>query len=160
MKVIKRSSLNALFEAIAARGYTMVGPVVRDQAIIYDEITSPTDLPVGWTDAQSQIKGKPGKAQKAAQKAKSAKSKPSEPKKATKLSFKDQHRLKEVEAVMPKLEVEIAELEAELSDPGLFNQDPDAFNRINTRLETARAELEQAELDWMEIEEKKEALAG
>ncbi|UCH83069.1 MAG: sulfite reductase subunit A, partial [Candidatus Latescibacterota bacterium] len=53
MKVIKRTSLTALFEAIAARGYTMVGPVLHDQTIIYEEITSLTDLPVGWTDEQS-----------------------------------------------------------------------------------------------------------
>ena len=114
----------------------------------------------GWTDAQSQIKGKPGKAITPDKKAKVAKPKSAEPKKQTKLSFKDQHRLKEVEAAMPKLETEISELETQLADPTLFNTDPDAFHRINTRLETARAELEQAELDWMEIEEKKEALTG
>ncbi|MEO1303906.1 MAG: ABC-F family ATP-binding cassette domain-containing protein [Pseudomonadota bacterium] len=114
----------------------------------------------GWTDAQSQIKGKPGKASKADKKSKAAKPKATEPKKQTKLSFKDQHRLKEVEVAMPQLEAEIGELEGKLADPNLFNDDPDAFHRINTRLETARAELEQAELDWMEIEEKKEALAS
>lgn len=114
----------------------------------------------GWTDAQSQIKGKPGKAVSANKKSKAAKSKPSAPKKQTKLSFKDQHRLQEVEAAMPRLEEEIGALETKLSDPNLFNDAPDEFNRINSRLEAARAELEQAELDWMEIEEKKEALAG
>jgi ATP-binding cassette subfamily F protein uup len=113
----------------------------------------------GWSDAQSQIKGKPGKASKAEKKPKTAKSKTSSEKKPTKLSFKDQHRLKEVEAAMPRLEAEISELENDLSDPNLFNNNPDEFQRINTRLETARAELEQAELDWMEIEEKKEFLA-
>ena len=114
----------------------------------------------GWSDAQSQIKGKPGKAAKADKKPKAAKPRAAEPKKQTKLSFKDQHRLKEVETEMPRLEAEIAELEGKLSDPNLFNDNPDEFHRINTRLETARSELEQAELDWMEIEEKKEALAG
>lgn len=114
----------------------------------------------GWTDAQSQIKGKPGRAKKAEPKAKKSKPKSAEPKKQTKLSFKDQHRLQEVEALMPKLETEIGELETKLADPNLFNADPDEFNRINTRLQTARAELERAEMDWMEIEEKKEALAG
>ena len=114
----------------------------------------------GWTDAQSQIKGKPGKASKADKRSKAAKPKAAEPKKQTKLSFKDQHRLKEVEEAMPQLEAEIGELEGKLADPNLFNDDPDAFHRINTRLEAARAELEQAELDWMESEEKKEALAS
>lgn len=114
----------------------------------------------GWTDAQSQIKGKPGRAKQAESKAKKPKAKPSEPKKQTKLSFKDQHRLQEVEKLMPELETEIGELETKLADPNLFNDNPDAFHRINARLETARAELEQAEMDWMDIEEKKEALAG
>lgn len=113
----------------------------------------------GWTDAQSQIKGKPGKANKTDRKSKSDKPRSSDPKQPTKLSFKDQHRLKEVEKAMPRLETEIEDLEARLSDPNLFNDDPDAFHRINSRLEAARAELEQAELDWMDIEEKKEAFA-
>jgi ATP-binding cassette subfamily F protein uup len=113
----------------------------------------------GWTDAQSQIRGKPGKAQKAAKKSASVKPKPAEPKKPTKLSFKDQHRLKEVEEALPRLEAEIEKLETELSNPDLFTKNPDEFQRINTRLEAARSELEQAELDWMEIEEKKEAFA-
>ena len=113
----------------------------------------------GWSDAQSQIKGQPGKARKAEKKTKANKAKNSGDKKPTKLSFKDQHRLKEVEEAMPRLESEISELENGLSNPDLFNDNPDEFQRINTRLEAARAELEQAELDWMEIEEKKEALA-
>ncbi|MEL7040824.1 MAG: ABC-F family ATP-binding cassette domain-containing protein [Pseudomonadota bacterium] len=114
----------------------------------------------GWSDAQSQIKGKPGKASKAGKKDKAAKAKPAAPKAPTKLSFKDQHRLKEVEAAMPRLEAEIAGLEKDLSDPNLFNANPDEFHRINARLEAARSDLEQAELDWMDIEEKKEALAS
>jgi ferredoxin len=52
MKVIERTSLNALFDAIGARGYTLVGPVVRDHTIVYDELSSPDDLPAGWTDEQ------------------------------------------------------------------------------------------------------------
>ena len=112
----------------------------------------------GWSDAQSQIKGHSGNTANAAKKSKTAKSKASEHKKQTKLSFKDQHRLKEVETAMPRLEAEMADLERQLSDPDLFSGNPDEFQRINTRLEAARAELEQAELDWMEIEEKKEAL--
>ncbi|MEL7232046.1 MAG: hypothetical protein AAGJ85_05995 [Pseudomonadota bacterium] len=114
----------------------------------------------GWTDAQRQIKGKPGKAKRAeATKSRAEKPKSTEPKKQTKLSFKDQHRLKEVEEAMPRLTAEIAALEEKLADPDLFTQDPDGFAKINAALEKAREDLEQAELDWMEIEEKKEALA-
>ena len=114
----------------------------------------------GWSDAQSQIRAASGTVESASKKPKPSRQKSTEPKKQTKLSFKDQHRLKEVEAAMPALEAEIGKLERDLSDPELFSRNPDEFQRINTRLETARTELEQAELDWMEIEEKKEALAG
>jgi ATP-binding cassette subfamily F protein uup len=114
----------------------------------------------GWSDAQSQTKRGASKDKPAAPKPKNGKPKSAPPKKQTKLSFKDEHRLKEVETLMPQLEAEIAELEQKLSDPNLFNAQPDVFAQINTRLEAARGELEQAESDWLAIEEKKEALAS
>jgi len=50
--VVERIDFDALLDALARRGYTIVGPTVRDQAIVYDEIASSMDLPVGWTDEQ------------------------------------------------------------------------------------------------------------
>jgi sulfhydrogenase subunit beta (sulfur reductase) len=50
--VVERRDFDALLQALARRGYTVVGPTVRDQAIVYDEIAASTDLPVGWTDEQ------------------------------------------------------------------------------------------------------------
>lgn len=50
--VIERRDFGALFKALSSRGYTIVGPTVRDQAIVYDEIRSVEDLPTGWTDEQ------------------------------------------------------------------------------------------------------------
>ena len=52
MKVIDREHFDELLGAIARRGYTIVGPTVREQAIVYDEISSAADLPIGWTDEQ------------------------------------------------------------------------------------------------------------
>jgi ferredoxin len=49
---LERDALDELFGALARRGYTVVGPTVRDQAIVYDEIGSSADLPIGWTDEQ------------------------------------------------------------------------------------------------------------
>ncbi|MEM9937262.1 MAG: ATP-binding cassette domain-containing protein [Pseudomonadota bacterium] len=112
----------------------------------------------GWSDAQSQIR--PEAQTKSSKPKTKAAPKPDAPKKAAKLSFKDQHRLKEVEAAMPRLSAEIERLEQALSDPNLFTDDPDGFQRINQQLEQARSDLDQAEEDWMEIEAKKEALAG
>jgi sulfhydrogenase subunit beta (sulfur reductase) len=50
--VIERDAFDGLFAALAGRGYTIVGPTVRDQAIVYDELRSSADLPIGWTDEQ------------------------------------------------------------------------------------------------------------
>lgn len=52
MKTLKTSALDSLWSALRERGYTLVGPTVRDQAIVYDELESPRDLPIGWTDVQ------------------------------------------------------------------------------------------------------------
>ncbi|MGO9884824.1 MAG: 4Fe-4S dicluster domain-containing protein [Solirubrobacteraceae bacterium] len=50
--VIERGDFDRLFEALTTRGHTIIGPTVRDQAIVYDEIHSVGDLPVGWGDEQ------------------------------------------------------------------------------------------------------------
>ena len=49
---LEAEHLGALLEALKRRGYTTVGPTVRDGCIVYDEIYSTADLPVGWTDEQ------------------------------------------------------------------------------------------------------------
>jgi ferredoxin len=49
---LERAALDELFGVLARRGYTIVGPTIRDQAIVYDEIGCSADLPVGWTDEQ------------------------------------------------------------------------------------------------------------
>ena len=36
----------------APRGFRVLGPTVRDGAIVYDDLDSAADLPVGWTDEQ------------------------------------------------------------------------------------------------------------
>src|SRR6516165_5138727 len=50
--VLTVDGLSALFEALQRRDYRLVGPTMRDGAIVYDEIRSPADLPAGWTDEQ------------------------------------------------------------------------------------------------------------
>ncbi len=51
-KVLDRSDIGALFDALADEGYRILGPTVRDNAIVYDRIDGEEDLPVGWTDIQ------------------------------------------------------------------------------------------------------------
>ncbi len=50
--VIERADFDALLGALSRRGYTIVGPTVRDQAIVFDEVAAASDLPIGWTDEQ------------------------------------------------------------------------------------------------------------
>ena len=82
------------------------------------------------------------------------------PKKTAKLSFKDAHRLKELEALIDALPATIAIHDATLADPGLYARDSKAFDAAMKAAEKARADLESAELEWLELEEKTEALAG
>ena len=77
-----------------------------------------------------------------------------------KLTFKDQHRLKALEAAMPRLSDEIVALEARLDDAGLYARDRRAFDAAMHRLSAARDELARAEEDWLELEERRERLAN
>jgi formate hydrogenlyase subunit 6/NADH:ubiquinone oxidoreductase subunit I len=45
--------LDPLFGALRNNGYRLIGPTTRDGAIVYDELITPADLPVGWTDVQT-----------------------------------------------------------------------------------------------------------
>jgi ferredoxin len=50
--VLDRQDFSVLFDALGVEGYTIVGPTVRDHAIVYSELDSVDDLPIGWTDEQ------------------------------------------------------------------------------------------------------------
>ncbi len=53
LAVMRPDELSGLLAAIQGRGYTLLGPTVRDAAIVYGEIAGADDLPIGWTDEQS-----------------------------------------------------------------------------------------------------------
>jgi sulfhydrogenase subunit beta (sulfur reductase) len=50
--ILSLDALQALLDHLKDRGYRLLGPRIRDQAIIYDEIGTIGDLPSGWTDSQ------------------------------------------------------------------------------------------------------------
>jgi len=52
--VIERQHLERLFETLTSHGYEVIGPTIRDGAIVYDCLSSADELPVGWTDEQSR----------------------------------------------------------------------------------------------------------
>ncbi len=135
------------------------------------------ETPGGWTDFIRQNPGflQPGanprpQDKDAAQRAAAAdearrveKAEPSDraaTKKPGKLTFKDAHRLKELEGLLASLPEDIARHDATLSDPDLYARDRKAFDRATANAARARALLAAAEEEWLELEAKREALAS
>ena len=50
--VIAPDALEGLVEALRRREFRVLGPTVRDGAIVYDDLETAAGLPVGWTDRQ------------------------------------------------------------------------------------------------------------
>ena len=50
--MIEPEALEDLLAALHGRGFRVLGPTVRDGAIVYDDLDSAGDLPIGWTDVQ------------------------------------------------------------------------------------------------------------
>ncbi len=50
---LNKSELDDLIGLLSADGYRVIGPTIRDSAIVYEDIASINELPVGWTDEQS-----------------------------------------------------------------------------------------------------------
>ncbi|WP_031238104.1 ABC-F family ATP-binding cassette domain-containing protein [Asticcacaulis sp. AC466] len=93
--------------------------------------------------------------------AKSAAAAPSPVKTAPKkLSYKDQKRLEDLDKLMPQWQAEIVRLEKVLEDSTLYSRDPKGFDATMKKLETLRTDLENGEMEWLELEEKRESLAG
>lgn len=49
---VEHVHFHRLIDALTRKGYRVIGPTVRDGAIVYDELSSAADLPMGWTDEQ------------------------------------------------------------------------------------------------------------
>ena len=126
------------------------------------------ETPGGWTDFIRQNPGflQPGANPRPQDKAAAQRAADNPPpaaaaaRKTPKLSYKDARRLEELERLIETLPADIARHDATLADPTLYARDPKAFDAAMKAAEKARADLEAAELEWLELEEKKAALAG
>ena len=76
----------------------------------------------------------------------------------TKLSFKEKHALSALPAEIAKLEAELEALAVKLADNGLYERDRTAFDVASARVSDAQRQLEQAETQWLELEEKRAAI--
>lgn len=77
-----------------------------------------------------------------------------------KLSFKEKHALETLPQTIAHLEAEIAKLGQKLADPALFAKDRKAFDQSTAALANAQADLEAAEMQWLELEERRAAIEG
>ena len=125
------------------------------------------ETPGGWTDFVRQNpgflappSGEEGNRPKPKGKDGAQGPAPSAKKPAAKLSYKDARRLEELEGLLAALPDQIARHDAALADPDLYARDPAAFDRAMQAADKARADLAAAEEEWLELEEKKSALAG
>ena len=50
---LSHAKLHDLIQLLRAQGYRVIGPRVRDGAIVYEDIAAAADLPQGWHDAQA-----------------------------------------------------------------------------------------------------------
>ncbi|HRO03978.1 MAG TPA: ATP-binding cassette domain-containing protein, partial [Terricaulis sp.] len=158
-------SLDALEEMLAGYDGTVI-LVSHDRAFldgVATQIVGPigkgrwVESPGGWADFERAYpRGEAPKPASAAPRPTPA----AAPRKQSKLSYKDERRAGELDALMPRLQAEIAALEAKLADAEAFARDPAGFAKTADRIAAARAELEAAEAEWLEIELKREALAA
>ncbi len=164
-------TLDMLEEMLAAYEGTLM-LVSHDRAFLDATVTSclvPTgegawvQTAGGWSDAVEQVPGLGdlpgagvGKAPR--HKTKTAREKPST--RARKLGFRDTHRLKEIEEALPRLQARILALESEIADPDAYSRDPQGFGERAGELDRMKSEVETLEEEWLQIEERREALEG
>lgn len=112
----------------------------------------------GWSDYRAQRLPDEKVAATAKPKVKKDKLKSEKTEKAPAagLSFAEQKRLDALPAVMDRLQAEIAKLEEFMSDPELFTQEPVKFQKATEALVERQTALQEAEEEWLMLEEKAE----
>ncbi|WP_426957900.1 ABC-F family ATP-binding cassette domain-containing protein [Muricoccus radiodurans] len=79
---------------------------------------------------------------------------------APRLTMAEMQALKTLPASMERLNAEIARLNEILADPGLYARDPARFTKAGALLAEKQAALSEAEERWLELEMRREELAG
>ena len=76
----------------------------------------------------------------------------------TKLSYKDQRDYDLLPRRIEEIDTIVASKEEALADPSLYARDPAAFDRLSKDIAALRDEKDAAELRWLELAEKVEAM--
>ncbi|MBY0562872.1 MAG: ABC-F family ATP-binding cassette domain-containing protein [Hyphomonadaceae bacterium] len=159
-------TLEALEDMLAAYDGTVI-IVSHDRAFldgVATQIVGPlgggrwVEHPGGWAEFERAYGGSVVERPKAGAKAASAPA--ATPRRQTKLSYKDERRAAELDALIPKLAADIDAQERALADPAAFTKDPKAFDGAARRLQALRAQHEAAESEWLDIELRREALGS
>jgi ATP-binding cassette subfamily F protein uup len=80
------------------------------------------------------------------------------PSPGNKLSYKDQRDYDRLPDEIDRLQALVAADEQALSDPDLYTRDPARFAELTERIARHRADIEAAEVRWLEVAEMAEAL--
>ncbi|MCW1954764.1 MAG: ATP-binding cassette domain-containing protein [Roseobacter sp.] len=110
----------------------------------------------GWSDYQAQKPASDDWENRPNTKASRAKEKQEKARAKPKLSFTEEHRLKELPSVMERLTAEIGKLEELLAQPDLFTKEPVKFKKATEALVERQTALASAEEEWLRLEEKAE----
>jgi ATP-binding cassette subfamily F protein uup len=78
----------------------------------------------------------------------------------SKLTYKDQRDYDRLPAEIERLEASVAADEQALADPDLYTRDANRFAELTERIARHRADIEAAELRWLEVAELAESLAS
>ncbi|MFT4716351.1 MAG: ATP-binding cassette subfamily F protein uup [Paracoccaceae bacterium] len=112
----------------------------------------------GWRDYQAQRKqteAVPNTPKKKSAGSQAGATIKAEPKSSgEELSYVQEHRLKELPALITKLEDEIAKLETFMSDPDLFTSAPAKFAKASDGLVARHTQLADAEEEWLELSDR------
>ncbi|MGQ0533165.1 MAG: ABC-F family ATP-binding cassette domain-containing protein, partial [Caulobacteraceae bacterium] len=161
-------TLDAIEDMLAAYDGTVI-IVSHDRAFldgVATQIVGPigngswAETPGGWSDFEREHGGAAQTSRSTARRSgsKTPRVAPAT-RKQTKLSYKDERRAAELDALVPALSAEIEQLGAKLADPAAFARDGNGFAAAAARLEAARAQRDAAEAQWLEIELRREALS-
>jgi ATP-binding cassette subfamily F protein uup len=77
-----------------------------------------------------------------------------------KLTYKDQRDYDRLPGEIERMEAEVASAERALSDPDLYTRDHGRFTELTEHIARNRAEIEAAELRWLEVAEMAEEVGG
>jgi ABC transport system ATP-binding/permease protein len=124
-----------------------------------------TEYAGGYSDMLTQRRGQDLESSlhrdmKSGQRSSSSDARPAAAQSKRKLSYKEKAALDTLPGTIDTLTAEIAKLEHDISAPDLYQKDRKRFDNITAALVKARADLAQAEDDWLTLETLRAGLEG